>query len=184
MSAVWRWWRLAAVLLVCLAALGCGAGGGQGDEQASEATSASDESESAEAPGAPQAGGEAGAPGAPDAPGGGGGGEGERTGGARGAPLEMPTFSQHGAELGDEGDGGALDSIKAQIAAEACGGELCVTVKVEPEGADLDTCRFSRTRPPEGGTMHRDDTVYLICTPQPTVPPESPAPSPAPSGSP
>ena len=81
---------------------------------------------------------------------------------ARGAPIKVPAFQQIGAPIGE-----VLDSITAEFA-DACGGQLCVKLVIQPADADRDTCGFAGTDPAAGAEVRRGRTVTLVCNPAPT----------------
>lgn len=152
MSPLRQWHRLAFTFLLCLSVLGCG---GTEDQVGSE-TRAQRSDGGASAPGEnPQAGG---VPGAPINRGGGGG--------AIGAPIKIPAAAQD--------QGRPLEEMRKIIESgirEQCGGELCVTLRVEPRNDSFNSCQFVGTDPPQGTEVARDSTVVIVVGTQPCVDP-------------
>jgi hypothetical protein len=129
--------------VICIAVAACGGASGQGS------------------PGQPsdRAGGVPGVPGSPGAPGAPGDGGGNAQ--AIGAPLTMPDIQQVGAPMSS-----AEPQIRDQFEQLCDHQEPCVDIVVQPADANPDTCLFSRTEPPKDTTIHRGDTVTLVCTPE------------------
>lgn len=148
--------RLAFALVVCLLVAGCSAGdpGGGGSAGQSGSQDAAVQPGGQDAAGQPGGqGSEEQAGGAPGSPvGRGGGGE------ALGAPIQIPAITQ--------AQGLPLDEVKARIEAAIrakCGGELCVTLVVEPrDEPNFNACQFVTTEPPPGTTVKRGSTVVIV----------------------
>jgi hypothetical protein len=113
------------------------------------------------------------APGAPNRNHGSSGG-----GGAAGAPIKIPS------RFDDEGR--PLAEVTAEIESglrDACGGELCVTLRTEQRDAgSLTTCQFYKTEPPQESFVKRGGTVTILSgslpcedTPEPEEPEDSPS---------
>lgn len=114
------------------------------------------------------------APGAPNRNHGSNGGG----GGAAGAPIKIPS------RFDDEGR--PLAEVSAEIESglrDACGGELCVTLRTEQRDAGvLTTCQFWKTEPPQESFVKRGGTVTILSgslpcedTPEPEEPEVSPS---------
>jgi len=149
MSPLRQWHRLAFTFLLCLSVFGCGAT----EDQVSSETPAqrSDGGAPAPAEDRPQAGG---VPGAPLNRGGGGG--------AIGAPIRIPAATEdQGRPLGE------MQEIIESGIRKQCGGELCVTLRVEPRNDSLKSCKFDRTDPPQGTEVDRETIVVIVSGTQP-----------------
>lgn len=89
---------------------------------------------------------------APGAPSGGGGGG----GGAPGAPLKIPHIGLYGLYI---------DAPRRMIEEDLrrqCGGELCVTVRVEQRVPGHEICEYQGTDPPIGSEIARGSTVVIL----------------------
>jgi hypothetical protein len=146
--------RWALALLLCLSTAGCpsGSGGAQGRQPA---------------PGAP------GAPG-PGAPGPGRNGPPGNGAGAPGAPIKMPAFTQV-----------YIDSAKADletIIKDACGGSMCVHLRVEARVNGAESCRYLGSVPDltRGAVVEREKTIILLTGTLPCHSESSPGDSPQP----
>jgi hypothetical protein len=142
--------------------------GGQGAAQGAGAAPEEDSQE--QASGAPGGGSrERQASGAPGLPG-------DRRDGAEavGAPIKIPSF------LDDEGR--PLNEVKAELEAalkDECGGELCVTLRVEFSDANHTRCEFARTEPAQDTEVPRKSTVVIVAGSQLCTPPSSDDPPPS-----
>ncbi len=149
--------RLAYALVVCLLLAGCGGGdpgGGGGSAGQPGGQDAARQPGGQNATGQPGGQGSEGqGGGAPGSPvGRGGGGE------ALGAPIQIPRITQ--------AQGLPLDEVKQrlELAIRAtCGGELCVSLEVEPrDESSFTACQFVTTEPPPGTTVKRGTTVVIV----------------------
>jgi hypothetical protein len=176
-SVLWQWPRLALALLLCLSALGCGtAVDREAGEDPQQQTGAAGQNPEQQADGAPgedagqqangASGGERdqqsnGASGAPKPP-----RDRRDDVEAAGAPIKIPRF------LEDEGR--PLDEVRAELESairELCGGgELCLTLRLEPRVTDLDSCTFVRTEPAQETEVPRGSTVVIVTGTQPCTP--------------
>lgn len=84
----------------------------------------------------------------------------EADGEAIASPLEIPDWTERGRPLTDA----RWQRLEAKFA-DACGGELCVDLELrpDPEGTPREWCRWTSFDPPEGGTVERGGTVWVIC---------------------
>jgi hypothetical protein len=148
MTASWRWHRLACVLLLCLAAAACVSADQPGGQD--QTTGQPSGQGQAGGGGQDSEGGAGGAPGSPI--GRGGGGE------ALESPVKVPDITN--------GQGQPLDSVMARLKREfevACGGELCVTLRVVPrEEENFDACDFVETQPGAGIEVARESEVVVV----------------------
>ena len=147
-------------LLVALALL-AGACGGGGNEEAGQETASSDTTASTDTTAAPQPAGQGGRQSATGAP------IGRPSGGATGAPVRVPAITQlQGVRLDERltvpGEPTLLQHIQNQFA-EACGGTLCVTLRIVDQTGrpGEQSCRFSRLEP-RSGTVPRDSVVKIV----------------------
>jgi hypothetical protein len=106
-------------------------------------------------------------------------------GGAAGAPIRIP------ARFQDQGR--PLAEVTAEIETglrDACGGDLCVTLRTEQRDVDgFTSCTFIATVPPQRSFVKRGGTVTILSGSAPcadTTDPDSPSDSPgnSPSDSP
>jgi hypothetical protein len=161
MSAWGRWLRLAFALLLWLPAAACASNAGQPGEETAALRSQQDaagqpggQDPAKGSGGQGSAGGSGGAPGSPV--GRGGGGE------ALGAPINIPVITI--------AEGRPIDEVRAEIEQDIrkqCGGELCVTLRVEPRDPNHTTCEFSTTDPAPGRPAPRRSTVVIVSGTQP-----------------
>jgi hypothetical protein len=135
MSAVRLSVRGALVLLSCLALVACGGGSG--------------------GPGGDGDGGDGGALDPAGAP-----VNRQQEGEAVASPLKIPEWTERGRPLTDA----RWQRLEAKFA-RACGGELCVDLRLRPEPSDTprERCNWTSFDPPEGATVERGGTIWVIC---------------------
>ena len=90
-------------------------------------------------------------------------GNGDHGGHARGAPIQVPTrVDEQGFPLGE-----VLDRLK-RVIREECGGDLCVTIRVEARNVEgFTTCTFVRTEPSQGEFVPRRSTIVVVSGAEP-----------------
>jgi hypothetical protein len=94
---------------------------------------------------------------------------------AAGAPIRIP------ARVNDEGRD--LDVVLSEMRRDIkrqCGGDLCITLRVQYSEPDRKRCSFQRTEPPQRTMVPRGSTVAVIagtdsCTPETTDSPSAEA---------
>lgn len=160
-------WRqsLPALLLSLFVSTAVGACGGGGDQSASEDTASSDTTLSTEttAVTGPAGGGGKSGTGAPI---------GRPSGGATGAPVKIPAITQlQGVRLDERltlpGNPTLLEHIRNKFR-DACGGSLCVTLRIVDEKGRTqgESCKFQRLDPNFGEdkvvTVPRGSVVKIV----------------------
>lgn len=89
---------------------------------------------------------------------------------ALGAPIVIPTFQRDQGRPLDE----VLAELDSAIRRRCGGGELCVTLQVEPRDDGFTSCQFVRTEPAQETEVDRGTTVVIVAGTNPCEEPTSP----------